>query len=131
MAGSNFKDTKIAIDTLFKDNWTDTPIHYSGVSFDSTNIPQWINVIYDPLSGGNTGVGGSSTISKGLVHVVCWAEFEFEANEVADDVVAMFFSNLPSTISSIDYEISDQGYNDNSKAYMMLTFPIKSFITVC
>ena len=128
MTISNFKQTKIDLDVMFNDNWTLTPIHWSGVSFDSTDKSQWINVVYEPLSNRTNGLGGRSNVSNGMLYVVCWAEDEFNVMDIADQVVLLVSNNMPLFITNIDHDVVDRGFDENGKAYMVLGFPIKSYI---
>ncbi len=128
---SNFKETKMAIDEVFSANWSTTPIQYAGMDFDSTGIEKWINVVYEPQTNSVTGVSGSSSVSIGSIYIVCWTGYQFDTLELADSVVALIDTYLPQTISNISHSTIDQGFNQNGKAYVVLNFQIKSFITVC
>ena len=131
MSLSNFKETKQALETIFLDNWNDTPIHYGDSEFNSEEISKWINVVYQPMSGYVMGISGSSVNSRGSLHVVCWAKNDFDASVLADSVVTIFLDNIPSGIQTTGYEINDQGHSANDQAFLMLTFPVKSFIGSC
>lgn len=132
MAVSNFKETKEAIDTVFTENWTDTPIQFAGMDFTGTSHEKWINVVYEPSTNELTGfTTDGATISRGSVYVVCWAEYQFDALDLADNVVGVFNTELPSTISNIDHNIIDQGFDPSGKTFVVVRFSIKSYIAVC
>jgi hypothetical protein len=129
MTQSNFTQVKKDIDDIFKLNWVDTPIHFSGMSFDSTGKEKWINVVYEPAENMQSGISGSTTESRGMVYVVCWADYEYDAMALADSIVTLFNANLPAYIVNKEHNIIDIGYNENSKSFLVLAFPIKSYIS--
>jgi hypothetical protein len=129
---SNFKETKIALETMFQENWLDTSIHYANAKFNSDDIDKWINVVYEPSRTEITSVNSlGSSISYGNLYVVCWAETQFDVSDLVDMVEALVSDYLPSDLFKTSYEIIDQGNAPNSKAFMVASFRIKSYISVC
>ena len=128
---TNFKETKVAIEKMFYDNWYDTPIHYAGVEFDATDIDKWVNPVYEPDSILNTSMSGTSIVSTGAMYIVCWASNQFDAFELADTVTTMIGSNMPDDISTIRSSMIDQGFDPSGKAFVVIRYNIKSYIAVC
>lgn len=130
MARSNFSETKEAIESMFIDSWTTTSVHYTGMNFNSENLDEWVNVVYEPRGANTLGLssGSTSTSTYGAIYVVCWAEDNFSAFGLSDTVVSFVGVNMPSEISNLDYSVIDQGFDPNNKAFIVLEFPIKSYL---
>lgn len=128
MALSNTKETKQLIDNTFIDNWTLTPIHYAGAKFNSKNIDEWVNIVYEPRGGALTGLNGTSTSTRGVIYAVCWSETSLNTMELVDNVILFIDRYLDKNIIVRGNEIIDQGYDENNKSFMVVSFPINSYI---
>ena len=126
---SNFQKTKAYFETLFKDNWTSTPVHYAGQEFSADTLDRWVNVIYKPLGGENTAYTGASMLINGTLTVICWAENDVEAMKLGDEVVAFVSAQKEFTMRM--FEVNDHGWNESGSVYLYLTFDIKSHDMSC
>ncbi len=128
---SNFNETKIALEKMFYENWLDTPIQYANVKFDSDGVEKWLNVVYEPSRVAITSLNDTSGISYGMLYVVCWADNQFDVSVLVDDVETTVSTYLPNDLYKTSYEIIDQGNAPNAKAFMVVSFNIKSYVGVC
>ena len=128
---SEFAATKEYIETLFVDNWTETPIHFEGMDFKSDGIDRWVNLLYQPRSGLISSYGQTTTLN-GWVHVVCWGDTPKAVEELADKIVAFMSSELDiSRYKCGRFEISDQGVAPNEKFFITLTFDLATVAGTC
>ncbi len=125
-----FRETKLFFESLFSDDWAQTPIHFAGQEFKADGIPQWVNVVYTPLTGRPQGVSRDTSTSLGLLSVICWAENDADVMSLADDVVA-FINGNTGKYKVNNYEITDHSWQDSNQVYMYLTFNIEAYDGVC
>lgn len=122
---SLFKETKLYIDTLFKDEWCETPIHYAGEEFDSANIDKWVNPFYQPTYGSHVDMC-STTLIVGNLFVGCWATTDVDALELADDIIAFINTNIDSALYRVRrFEVADHNWNESNQVYVLITFSIE------
>lgn len=53
--------TKVALETYFINNWTETQIQYEGVPFDYDTLTEWVSLKFVPQQNNSYGFDGSST----------------------------------------------------------------------
>ncbi len=80
---------KVALDTHFKTNWTQTKVQFHGQQLDMSGESSFISLIYAPLD--NTPYGFNGTAQGrieygGLQKVFCYAKNPTKALKLADDV---------------------------------------------
>jgi len=135
---SSLQETKLIIEELFKTNWTDTPIHFSGQEFDARKMPQWINLIIRPSRITRASVSNGRSIMSLDVYVPCWSDTEAESFELADKIIAFFNSKvgssaikilMPNSIDSVT--IIDQGWNEANKSFVVPMFSMTVQVGNC
>ena len=125
---SLFKETKLYIDNLFKDEWCETKIHYGGEEFNhkEEDVTKWVNPFYQPMSGRINDYCGT-TLNQGNLHVVCWADTDVDALGLADNIIAFINTNIDTTLYHVrNFEIGDHGWNESNQVYIIVTFSIEA-----
>lgn len=128
---TNFKNTKISIETMFQNNWSDTPIQYRGMPFDSSNVDAWISPIYEPTTSYSTSISDTTSISTGNLYIICWAETQFDVLSLADIAVEMVMDKRPKDMIIKKSSIIEQGIDDNGKVFLTIEIPIKFYVEIC
>ena len=117
------KETKLYFETLFSAGWSLTPIHYAGQEFDQEGTKRWVNPVYTPLRTDNSGISETGRRAYGLFNVICWAENDVEAMDLADSVVEFMDANVETNQYSLNgYTIEDHGWHKTNKVYIYLSF---------
>jgi hypothetical protein len=77
------------IEQIIFDNWTLTPIHWSGVPFDITDKTEWIRCQYEPSSISNRSIDGDKKYD-GIIKLAIFSKTEFRTYELMDTAYEMF-----------------------------------------
>ena len=124
------RESKEYFEYIFFNNWTQSPIHYAGEEFKNKGLKTWVNPMYHAGRGKLT-LGGSVK-NTGVLNVICWADTDAEALEVADDVIAMILSKVDTNLFSISkYEIPDEGWDDSNRNYVFVSFDMTHYAGTC
>lgn len=69
-------DLKVAIETYFIENWTDTSIQFEGEVFDYEGLDEWISLKFIPVSNDMYAFGGSGqrVVNNSQLQVFCYAK---------------------------------------------------------
>jgi hypothetical protein len=127
---SNLKQTKYYFENLFATKWSKTPIHFVGQEYNSKGIPSWINPRFVPAGGRLSALSGQQTKLRGELDVVCWAENDVEAFDLADNIIDFVGANATDfTISN--FEINDHGWNESNMVYIIVTFTFTYYAGIC
>ena len=121
----SIKEAKIEIETTFQDGWTSTPIHYSGMEFDSTGRDRWINLIYQPISVSNRTLTAGRQAQNAVIYVLCWANNELNAYDLADNVADFVLGDPFANYAANRYVVEDQGYSQDGRSFVILSFDVK------
>jgi len=124
---STLQATKAIIETMFADNWTSTPVHFSGQEFDAKGMNEWLNLNIRPARIVSGSISNGRTIMTANVFVPCWASTEVDSFTLADEVIAFVdaqFSKASMRNRVESVEFIDQGWNEANKSYVILMFSI-------
>lgn len=125
---SSFRETKLYFEDMFNQFWELTPIHFAGEEFNSKGLEKWVNIFYEPTYG-NTADLTCNTNNYGNFHVACWSDIDADSMELSDYVVSFVNENIDKTKYRIRrFEVSDHGWNDNNKVFVLLTFSIEMLV---
>lgn len=125
---SSFKETKIYFEKMFTTDWTLTPVHYAGEEFNSKDIEKWVNIFYEPTYGNHNDLS-CNTANYGNLHVASWADYDIDAMELSDIVTSFVNTNIDKTKYRVRrFEVSDHGWNDSNKVFVLLTFSIEMLV---
>lgn len=123
---SSLKSTKYYLESLFSQNWSETPIHFAGEEFDGKSIDKWINIFYSPLLSRSGGLSESS-YTIGNFYVICWANTDVDVMSMGDNAVSFMNTNIDKSYYKLkNFEIADHGWNESNKVFLVLTFSIET-----
>ncbi len=126
------KEIKFYFENLFATKWTNTAIHFSGQEFEPKGLASWVNPTYSPTRRRSFGLGGNANTQYGDLYVVCWSDNDVNTMELADKVSAFIDTEVDGTLFRImGYEVLDHGWDSTNKAFIMLSFPIKTIGGEC
>lgn len=124
------KDTKIAVNTWFNTNWTDTLIHFYGLDWDITGKEEWILVAYEPMQLRQDSIDFAGYKQNGKIIVSFYARKENRTFELLDILMNKLKTvDINNLISSGATNIIKDRMNTTNGDYSILTAMIylKSF----
>ena len=128
----NLVETKKYFEDIFEDGWLETAVHYVGMEFDGSQHDRWVNPVYKPLRSTPNGISESTSISMGQLYIVCWADNDGDAMELADSVVAFISTDVDKTLfRHRGHDVIDHGWNESNKVFVMLSFTFEQFNGTC
>ena len=99
-------EMKIQIETYFKDNWTQTPIHYQGMRFIPPSTHNWVSITFTPIDRESHGSGCIAT-DIAQVRVLSYGNTPNASLELDGDVGAFLENyswNSASIVGARDYD---------------------------
>ena len=128
----NLRATKKYFEDIFHSYWTETEVHFVGQDFDGSQHDSWINPLYKPLRNTPNGVSTKTSIEMGQLYLVCWAEDDVSAMELADLAVEFISENVDKSLfRSKGYDVVDHGWDTSNKVFVMLSFTFEQFSGTC
>ena len=128
----NLKETKFYFENIFSTLWADTPVHYAGMDFDATKQQKWINPVYKPLRSVPNGVSVDTSIEIGQLYIVCWANSDVEAMDLADTIIDFVDDKVDKTLfRARGHYIIDHGWDDSDKVFIVISFTFEQFSGTC
>jgi len=128
---SNFKEIKHYFETLFSLHWQTTPIHYMYQEFKGEH-EKWINLIYHPSMITSKSISKDISTVTSELSVVCWAENDVDALELADDVIEFMDLRVDRNLFKMNSgEVIDQGVEGSNKVFIYILFNFTSKAGVC
>ena len=124
------KDTKIAINTLFHNLWTDTDIHFNGLDFDIAGKEEWIYVSYEPVLSIPAGVSNMGYFDNGVIKVTIYARKENRTFELLDSLLYMLQNNKIADMVGYNNKVGSKGVMSTTNGdYMYLnnSYYIKNY----
>lgn len=119
----NLLQTKIDIETFINNNYTTTPIHWVGMSFDSNTYPEWVYVEVMSQQSGNTALSGDEESVNGIVRVASFAETPFRCTQLLDQFLTFMRNKKIGNAFIREVSISNQGRIDEiDKAFIDMEF---------
>ena len=123
----NLQTTKKYFEDIFHNYWNETDVHFVGQDFDGAQHESWVNPVYKPLR--NTPNGVSTSIEMGQLYIVCWAENDTDAMELADITIEFIKANVDKSLfKSRGHDIIDHGWDESNKVFVMLSFSFEQFL---
>ena len=128
----NLLETKKYFEDIFHSYWNETDVHFIGQDFNSKDHDTWINPVYKPLRSTPNGVSTSTSIDMGQLYIVCWADTDTTAMELADKVIEFIDINVETPLfRARGHDIIDHGWDDSNKVFVMLSFTFEQFSGSC
>lgn len=119
----NLLQTKIDIETFINNNYTTTPIHWVGMSFDSSTYPEWVYVEVMSQQSGNTALSGDEESVNGIVRVASFTETPFRCTQLLDQFLTLMRNKKIGNAFIREVSISNQGRIDEiDKAFIDMEF---------
>ena len=119
--------TKIDFEVYFQNNWTTTPVHWSGIKWDTSVQDEWVYFEYMGSSVGDYGVSTEATIT-GQINVTCVALNRLRVHELADKAVSLLHGKRIANNFVKTARILAQGLleESNNKSFMDLSFEVST-----
>ena len=128
----NLQTTKKYFEDVFNSHWIQTDVHYGGQDFDAKEHVSWVNPIYKPLRSSSNGMSTSTSIDMAQLYVICWADDDTDAMELADSVVEFIDSNIDKQLFiSRGHDVIDHGWDESNKVFVMLSFTFEQYSGTC
>lgn len=81
---------KRAYEQFFMDNYTATPIHWAGLSWDDVNTPEWVYFEYKAREVNDVGLDNSEYAHNGEIFLCVVAESRIRVMDIADTCIELF-----------------------------------------
>ena len=125
------KQGKFYFDNMFSTLWTQTPVHYAGMDFDASGMPQWINPTYRPSRQEKASISNGVTRTYANVYIPCWADTDVDVMDLMDDVIKFVDSNTVSPFKITNTSIIDHGWDDSNKVFGIVMISIEHIDGTC
>lgn len=112
----SFLENKKSIEQFIYDNWTYTPIHWSGIDFNIEGLSEWIRIAYVPKNTINRSIDAEKS-EIGSIRIAIFAKIEFRVFELSDLILEMFKNKkignnfVKKVIVLSNGQTSDNNYN--------------------
>lgn len=126
---SSFAEGKLYYENMFNDHWNATKIHFAGQEVLPKQTKKWVNPFYQPMYGSTGSLSSTCADNYGNLHVACWAINDLDALTLGDSVVAFIKANNDGSKYLIKgFEMSDHGWNESNRVYVVITFSIHMLV---
>lgn len=119
--------TKIDFETYFKDNWSVTEVHWSGIKWDTSAHDEWVYFEYMGSSVGDYGIS-SEIVTTGQINITCVATNRLRVHELADEAITLLHGKRIANNFVNSVRILAQGLleESNNKSFMDLSFEVST-----
>lgn len=83
-------ESKIAIEQYLSDNYTETPVHWAGMKFNSSQYDEWVYFEYVAQTLSDCGFDNSVFVQRGALHIAIVAKTPFRCNQIGDIILDLF-----------------------------------------